>query len=184
MGGAGFGAAGRLGAGFGADGRLGAGVAFRASPAQGGEESTRGAGGAFTPSPFQGGEESTLGAAGGRGTMLRDKRSPSDGAIVSGAGGTSLIGMMKPHLRHFIRTERPAIFSSAIWYFALQLGHRNFIPLCAARAGTARLAQNDEALPQRSLSKCSLIDSRVASSGASEWVRSHISTALFRKPAF
>jgi hypothetical protein len=30
-------------------------------------------------------------------------------------------------LRHFIRTERPATFSSAIWYFALQLGQRNFI---------------------------------------------------------
>jgi hypothetical protein len=44
-----------------------------------------------------------------------------------GAGGISLIGMTKPHLRHFIRTERPVTFSSAIWYFALQLGQRNFI---------------------------------------------------------
>ncbi len=35
--------------------------------------------------------------------------------------------IMCPHLRHFIRTERPATFSSAIWYFALQLGQRNFI---------------------------------------------------------
>src|SRR4051812_30994060 len=34
---------------------------------------------------------------------------------------------MKPHLRHFMRTDRPATFSSAIWYFALQLGQRNFI---------------------------------------------------------
>jgi len=34
---------------------------------------------------------------------------------------------MWPHLRHFIRTERPATFSSLIWYFALQLGQRNFI---------------------------------------------------------
>lgn len=32
-----------------------------------------------------------------------------------------------PHLRHFIRTDRPATFSSPIWYFALQLGQRNFI---------------------------------------------------------
>lgn len=32
-----------------------------------------------------------------------------------------------PHLRHFIRTDRPATFSSAIWYFALQDGQRNFI---------------------------------------------------------
>jgi len=35
--------------------------------------------------------------------------------------------IMKAHLRHFIRTDRPATFSSAIWYFALQLGQRNFI---------------------------------------------------------
>ena len=35
--------------------------------------------------------------------------------------------IMKAHLRHFIRTERPATFSSPIWYFALQLGQRNFI---------------------------------------------------------
>jgi hypothetical protein len=35
--------------------------------------------------------------------------------------------MTKPHFLHFIRTDRPATFSSAIWYFALQLGQRNFI---------------------------------------------------------
>jgi len=40
--------------------------------------------------------------------------------------------MTWPHLRHFMRTERPATFSSAIWYFALQLGQRNFIQLSAA----------------------------------------------------
>jgi len=44
-----------------------------------------------------------------------------------GAGGTSLIGMTNPHFRHFIRTDRPDTFSSAIWYFALQLGQRNFM---------------------------------------------------------
>jgi hypothetical protein len=34
-----------------------------------------------------------------------------------------------PHLRHFILTARPTSFSSAIWYFALQLGQRNFMDL-------------------------------------------------------
>src|SRR5688572_24245949 len=43
---------------------------------------------------------------------------------------------MKPHLRHFMRTDRPATFSSAIWYFALQLGQRNFIQ----RSAVARIA--------------------------------------------
>jgi hypothetical protein len=42
-----------------------------------------------------------------------------------------LIWIMCPHLRHFIRTERPATFSSEIWYLALQLGQRNFIQLSA-----------------------------------------------------
>src|SRR6185295_19195986 len=37
--------------------------------------------------------------------------------------------IMCPHLRHFIRTVRPATFSSAIWYFALQFSQRNFIGL-------------------------------------------------------
>lgn len=46
-----------------------------------------------------------------------------------------------PHLRHFMRTERPATFSSAIWYFALQLGQRNFIRPGGARA-TVREEQN------------------------------------------
>jgi hypothetical protein len=54
--------------------------------------------------------------------------SPDPGGwTVGGAGGTSLIGMMKPHLRHFMRTARPDTFSSAIWYFVLQLGQRNFM---------------------------------------------------------
>lgn len=38
--------------------------------------------------------------------------------------------------------------------------------------------------PQISCRRCSLTDARVASSGASAAHRSHISTALFRKPAF
>ncbi len=42
---------------------------------------------------------------------------------------TDLLMLIRyPHLRHFIRTERPATFSSAIWYLALQEGQRNFIP--------------------------------------------------------
>ncbi len=41
---------------------------------------------------------------------------------------TALAMLMRyPHLRHFIRTDRPATFSSAIWYFALQDGQRNFM---------------------------------------------------------
>ena len=35
--------------------------------------------------------------------------------------------IMLPHLRHFIRTVRPATLSSAIWYFALQFSQRNFM---------------------------------------------------------
>jgi hypothetical protein len=52
--------------------------------------------------------------AGGGGLGTTDIKSPSAGCSVVGAGGTWLIGMMKPHLRHFIRTERPDTFSSAI----------------------------------------------------------------------
>ena len=42
------------------------------------------------------------------------------------------IRMTREHLRHFIRTERSATLSSAIWYLALQLGQMNFIQ-CGAR---------------------------------------------------
>jgi hypothetical protein len=57
----------------------------------------------------------TAGAAGAFGTAGGDTSHPaSSGGNVSGAGGISLSGMTKPHLRHFIRTERPATFSSAI----------------------------------------------------------------------
>ncbi len=38
-----------------------------------------------------------------------------------------------PHFRHFIRTVLPATFSSAIWYFALQLSQRNFTGLLSGR---------------------------------------------------
>lgn len=53
----------------------------------------------------------------------------------SGAGGGMLpvpsvtaerTSIWCPHLRHFMRTVLPATFSSAIWYFALQLSQRNF----------------------------------------------------------
>jgi hypothetical protein len=37
------------------------------------------------------------------------------------------MGMTKPHFRHFMRTARPDTLSSAIWYFVLQLGQRNFM---------------------------------------------------------
>lgn len=50
--------------------------------------------------------------------------------------------IMCPHLRHFIRTDLPATFSSAIWYFALQLGQRNFIQ----REGQTEVRQQDSAL--------------------------------------
>jgi hypothetical protein len=70
---------------------------------------------------------SSDGARGGFGTAGSSDGAPPSGEILSGAGGTSLSGMTKPHFRHFIRTDRPATFSSAIWYFALQLGQRNFI---------------------------------------------------------
>ncbi len=54
--------------------------------------------------------------------------STGGGGAVEPAMASALETWIKcPHLRHFIRTERPATFSSAIWYFALQLGQRNFI---------------------------------------------------------
>jgi hypothetical protein len=42
--------------------------------------------------------------------------------------------MSWPQRRHFIRSVRPETFSSAIWYFALQLPHRNFIAFLALGA--------------------------------------------------
>jgi hypothetical protein len=45
--------------------------------------------------------------------------------------------IMCSHLRHFIRRARPAAFSSAIWYFALQFGQMNFID--SARTDDSRV---------------------------------------------
>lgn len=62
-----------------------------------------------------GGADSTTGAGGAFGTPGGSEPQPSSGGgSVDGAGGISLSGMTKPHLRHFIRTERPVTFSSAI----------------------------------------------------------------------
>jgi hypothetical protein len=55
---------------------------------------------------------SIRGAVGARGTTAGGV-APVGGTVV-GAGGISLSGMTKPHLRHFIRTERPTTLSSAI----------------------------------------------------------------------
>jgi len=53
---------------------------------------------------------------------------------------SSLMGIMAPHLRHFIFMARPETLSSAIWYFAWQLGHENFMRIGAERlsVGAAR----------------------------------------------
>jgi hypothetical protein len=68
-----------------------------------------------------------IGAACGMGAAF-DSCSTSGGGAEEPATASALVTLMRwPHLRHFIRTERPATFSSAIWYFALQLGQRNFI---------------------------------------------------------
>jgi hypothetical protein len=78
--------------------------------------------------------------AGGAGFLVASSISGSGSAT---GGGSVEFGMASeletwiiwPHLRHFIRTERPATFSSAIWYFALQLGQRNFIQPGAVGVG-------------------------------------------------
>jgi hypothetical protein len=62
-----------------------------------------------------GNADKITGAVGAFGTPGASEPQPSSGGgSVLGAGGISLIGMTKPHLRHFIRTERPVTFSSAI----------------------------------------------------------------------
>ena len=45
------------------------------------------------------------------------------------------ISKISVHFRHFIRTVRAAILSSAIWYLALQLGQMNFIQIAAHSKG-------------------------------------------------
>jgi hypothetical protein len=66
-----------------------------------------------------------LGGAGSGGAGLAASASSLRETLPSVTAFAMLI--MCPHLRHFIRTDRPATFSSAIWYLALQLGQRNFI---------------------------------------------------------
>lgn len=64
-----------------------------------------------------------------------DPDSTSDGSTTSGAccpaapsaTALALSWMRCPHLRHFMRTDRPAILSSPIWYLALQFSQMNFI---------------------------------------------------------
>ena len=86
------------------------------------------------------------------------------------------------HLRHFIRTARPATFSSSMRYFALQLGQRNFMQQTES-AGPYRSGVLSHAIHRRP-SRCCFTDCRVESSGARVKARSHISAALLRKPAF
>ena len=54
--------------------------------------------------------------------------------------------MRVAHCRHFIFTERPATRSSAIWYFALQLGQTNFIQP-SERASIGERQGEDSARP-------------------------------------
>jgi hypothetical protein len=100
--------------------------------------------------------------------------------------------MSAPHLRHFIRTALPATFSSAIWYLAWQLWQLNCITdgNCRRRGPHCHTASG---LPHKTLqpsarhstaTRCRLIATRVSSSGAAASERSHISSALFLKPAF
>lgn len=77
------------------------------------------------------------GSAAGGGTLMPSS-SATGGSLPAPLGAAMALDtwIMKPHLRHFMRTDRPATFSSAIWYFALQLGQRNFIQ----RSAVARWA--------------------------------------------
>jgi hypothetical protein len=70
----------------------------------------------------------SVGCAGG-GALAESPSAISGGSLSRLLGAAMALDtwIMKPHLRHFMRTDRPATFSSAIWYFALQLGQRNFI---------------------------------------------------------
>lgn len=51
----------------------------------------------------------------------------------SSASMSARIVTLLPQRRQSMRSVRPATFSSAIWYFALQFGQRNFIALGLAR---------------------------------------------------
>src|SRR6185295_9365941 len=103
--------------------------------------------------------------------------------------------MEKPQRRHFMRTVLPATLSSPIWYLALQLSQMNFIEARPRRGGgtpryyaaLGRRTKPDCESPgaaetgerrgarQRSPTRCSLIDWRVGSSGATRRARSHVS---------
>src|SRR5687767_7827451 len=92
----------------------------RPAPVGGGGRGGRGA----TPEPPRA-------APGVTETALAPVRPPA--LPVAGGGGAEAgmvwpsMRMSCPHLRHFMRSVRPDAFSSAIWYFALQLPQRNFM---------------------------------------------------------
>jgi hypothetical protein len=141
--GAAFGALGRAGgtAGFGTVATLpggGRGAGKAAPFAVGnfaGAGATRGAAGEGATG-FAGCAAEPAGGGGG-GAELSASLSCSGGSLSVMPGDAKALDtwIMKPHLRHFMRTDRPATFSSAIWYFALQLGQRNFIQ----RSAVARI---------------------------------------------
>lgn len=197
------------GAGAGAPGRGGA-----APPGLGGPPAGRGAaageGRGGNPPTGRGTPPADAPPGGAAGASVDGARpeppSVADGDALAGASSGALSGspcpartsIRWPHLRHFIRTVLPATLSSAIWYFALQLSHRNFMGLRACRAtllraynpvaflsGDRKLSRDGAARwAQSKLTRWRLIDSRVSSSGAARRARSHDSIALWRKPAF
>lgn len=95
----------------------------RGSTVLGGGDSTLANGSGFSSEPAR--ESRTL--EGGASNSTTDSAGPGGGAVELGAASALDTWITCPHLRHFIRTERPATFSSPIWYLALQLGQRNFI---------------------------------------------------------
>src|SRR5579859_460369 len=120
--------------------------AARGAPCRGGGPG--GGGSALVrPEAPGGGDQRGGGATGGRGggspaaaartapcepdTPVDAPTGPSSGGRRAPATDVSVTdastSIMCPHLRHFIRTVRPATFSSAIWYLALQFSQRNFI---------------------------------------------------------
>ena len=78
-------------------------------------------------------------AAMGRGTLSPPPVGDDVDTLVSVTAARTSIWW--PHLRHFMRTVLPATFSSAIWYFALQLSQRNFKGL-QARITTFQPSRN------------------------------------------
>lgn len=93
--------------------------------------------------PAAAGELATGELAGGGGVRLAalagSESSGSASSVATEFSVTALLTSMRcPHLRHFMRTDRPATLSSATWYFALQLGQRNFIQLSAGNDAQER----------------------------------------------